>query len=156
MPSNLQPKMKSKSWLIAGLFFIVQTLLNASMAAELGTLFSTPQERELIDTNRYKSVKVNPEPEKAPSPELVRQPAKKEVIKTFRISGITVANDGQHSVWINDEMYLDGEQIDGSKSRVKVIAGKDIKVRITAPDGKQFFGISGESLEVKYLEATDL
>lgn len=146
--------MKSKSRLIAGLVLIVQSLLPAAMAAELATLFSTPQERALINANRYNSGKVNLEPEKAAEPEPVQQIAKKEVIKTFRISGITVANDGQHSVWINDEMYLDGEQLDG-RSRVKVIVGKDIKVRITAPDGKQYFGTSGESLEVKYLEATD-
>ena len=146
--------MKTKSWLIAGLLLLVESLFSTSIAAELATLFSTPQERELIDANRYKSAKVNPEPEKATTPEPVQQPAKIEVIKTFRVNGITVASEGPHSVWINDKMYLDGEQLDG-KSRVKVIAGKDVKVRITTPDGKHYFGTSGESMEVKYLDATD-
>jgi hypothetical protein len=154
MPNKLQTKIISKSWLV-GLVLAVQSLLSASMAAELETLFSTPQERELINANRYDSVKVNPQPEKAVNPEPIKQLVKTEVIKTFRINGITLANEGPHSVWINDKMYLDGELVEDSKSRIKVIAGKDIKVRITAPDGKQYFGTSGESLEVKYLEATD-
>ena len=146
--------MKSKSWLIAGLLLVVQSLLSTSMAAELATLFSTPQERALIDANRYKSEKVNPKPEKAATPEPIQQLVKKEVIKIFRVTGIAIANEGPHSVWINDEMYLDGEQLEGN-SRIKVIVGKDIKLRITAPGGKQYFATSGESLEVKYLEASD-
>lgn len=146
--------MKLKSWLIAGLFLVGQSLLSASTAAELGTLFSTPQERALIDANRYESERVTREPEQVAEPEPIKQIVKKEVTKTFRINGVTVASEGPHSVWINDQMYLDGEQLD-DKSRVKVIAGKDIKVRITAPDGKQYFGSSGESLEVTYLEAAD-
>lgn len=129
------------------------SLLTVSNAAELSTLFSTPQERQIINANRYKTETVA-QPEKKQEPEQVIELIREEVTKTFRISGITVSDEGQHSVWINDEMYLDGETIEG-KSRVKVITGREIKVRITAPDGKHYFGTSGESLEVKYLQATD-
>lgn len=129
------------------------SLLTVSNAAELSTLFSTPQERQIINANRYKTETVA-QPEKKQEPEQVIELIREEVTKTFRISGIIVSDEGQHSVWINDEMYLDGEKIEG-KSRVKVITGREIKVRITAPDGKHYFGTSGESLEVKYLQATD-
>lgn len=150
--------MGCKSWFIAGLFIIVQCLSSTSIAAELSTLFSTPEERQIINANRYKSDEVSPKPEKTVNPEQVKEPVVEqeveEVAKTYRINGITVVYEGQHSVWINDEMYLDGEQLEG-KVRVNVIVGKEIKVRLTGPDGKQYFGTSGESMEVKYLQATD-
>lgn len=145
--------MRSKSLLIASL--LLAQGLSFSAVAELGTLFSTPQERQLINANRYNTAKANPESKKPAKPEPVMQIVRKEVVKEFRINGITVSDQGPHSVWVNERMYLDGEQLEGS-SRVKVLPGKDIKVRITAPDGKQYFGTSGESLEVKYLETTDL
>lgn len=150
--------MGGKSWFIAGLFIIVQCLPFTSFAAELSTLFSTPEERQIINANRYKSDEVSPKPETTVMPEQVKEPLVEqeleEVVKTLRISGITVANEGEHSVWINDKMYLDGEQVEG-KVRVKVLVGKEIKVRLIAPDGKQYFGTSGESMEIKYLQATD-
>ena len=141
------------SWL-AGLLVASQSLLSVSTAAELSTLFSTPQERQIINANRYKTEKIDTGPQKKVQPDQVKELVMTEVIKTLNISGITVSNEGQHSVWINNEMYLDGEIAEGN-SRVKVIVGNEIKVRITAPDGKHYYGTSGESVEIKYLEASD-
>ncbi len=154
MQNKLQLRPNFKNGIAVGLLVISQCLLSPSTAAELSTLFSTPQERQIINANRYKSDKVSPKPEKNEKVEQIKELVKEEVVKTFDISGITVSSEGQHSVWINDQMYLDGEQVEG-KSRVNVIVGREIKVRIVAPDGKQYFGTSGESLEVKYLEAVD-
>ena len=129
-------------------------LLPIPGTADLSTLFTTPQERLIINANRYKSDEVIQAPIKSVEPDQIRELVKEEVSMSFTINGITVSNEGQHSIWINNQIYLDGEQIDG-KSRVKVILGNDIKVRITAPDGKHYFGTSGETVEVSYLEASD-
>ena len=127
-----------------------------SAAAEVSTLFTTQQERQIIDRNRYKNEPVRqtqPQAEK-PKAEAINELVREEVKKSYAISGISISNDGTHAVWINGQFYEDGELLDG-KSRLKVITGSDIKVRITAPDGKHFFGTSGETVEVSYLEAVE-
>ncbi len=147
-------KRLSESGLIPGIVLIVFGLLPTSYAADFSTLFTTPQERLIINANRYKSDEVVRAPIKSAEPEQIRELVKEEVSVSFTINGITVSNEGQHSMWINNQIYLDGEKIDG-KSGVKVILGNDIKVRITAPDGKHYFGTSGETIEISYLEASD-
>ena len=122
-------------------------------AAELSTLFTTPQERQVINANRYKSVEVEtvPEPEQSeqvaePVQALVREPVTREYV----ISGITISRDGAHTVWINSVSYEDGAQLD-DRSRIKVIDGDEVRVRITAPDGQDYYATSGETVEVNYL-----
>lgn len=131
--------------LFTGAYQVVQ-------AAELSTLFTTPAERQLINSNRYKNddgVTLRPvETEAAPEP--VQQLIREEVTREYRVSGITVSSDGPHTVWINSLAYEDGEQLD-DKSRIKVLVGDEIKVRITTPDGKKYYATSGELLEVTYL-----
>ena len=121
-------------------------------AAELSTLFTTPAERQLINSNRYKNddgIALRPvETEAAPEP--VQQLIREEVTREYKVSGITVSSDGPHTVWINSLAYEDGELLD-DKSRIKVLVGDEIKVRITTPDGKQYYATSGELLEVTYL-----
>lgn len=120
--------------------------------AELATLFTTPQERQLINSNRYKSDEstllrpTQVDDETQPVQLLLRE----EVTQQYRISGITISTDGPHTVWINTLAYEDGDQLEDS-SKIKVLAGAEIKVRITAPDGKQYFATSGDTLEVTYL-----
>ena len=134
---------------IAGSFQRVQP-------AELSTLFTTPQERELIDSNRYKSEEITQvqstqvDEETQPIQLLLQE----EVTQEYRISGITISIDGPHTVWINSIAYEDGEQLEDS-SKIKVLAGDEIKVRITAPDGKQYYATSGDTLEVTYLAAVE-
>ena len=123
----------------------------SAQAAELLTLFTTPQERQIINSNRYKSDQVKPVPvvdnqEKSPVQMLIQE----EVTVAYKVSGISLSSDGMHTVWVNSSAYEDGEQLEDS-SRVKVIAGDEVKVRITAPDGKHYFAVSGETLEVTYL-----
>lgn len=125
-------------------------------AAELTTLFTTQAERRLINSNRYKTdVGETPRPvETEAAPEPVQQLIRKEVIRQYRVSGITISSDGPHTVWINSLVYEDGDQLE-DKSRIKVLAGDEIRVRITAPDGKQYYATSGEVLEVTYLGAVE-
>jgi hypothetical protein len=120
-------------------------------AAELSTLFTTPQERQIINSNRYKGDKPKPVEPVETVIELPRQPmAQEEVVQQYKVSGITLSRDGPHSVWINSIMYEDGEQLEDD-SKVKVLAGDEVRVRITAPDGKQYYATSGQTLEVTYL-----
>jgi hypothetical protein len=133
-------------------------LYQAAPAAELATLFTTPAERQLINSNRYKSddgttlrpVEALRPVETEAAPEPVRQLIQEEVTLEYRVSGITVSSDGAHTVWINSLVYEDGEQLE-DKSRIKVMVGDEIRVRITAPDGKKYYATSGETLEVTYL-----
>lgn len=133
--------------LFASVYQVVQ-------AAELSTLFTTPAERQLINSNRYKNddgITLRPvETETEAKPGPVQQLIREEVTREYRVSGITISNDGPHTVWINSLAYEDGEQLD-DRSRIKVLVEDEIKVRITTPDGKQYYATSGELLEVTYL-----
>lgn len=120
--------------------------------AEIATLFTTPQERQIIDSNRYKNeaAEQNRRPEEEPEELVISDLVREEVRITYFISGIAISSEGFHSAWINDRLYLDGELIDGN-IRLKIIAGTDVRLRMTAPDGRRYYGTSGETLEVSYL-----
>jgi len=121
-----------------------------SAKADIQTLFTTPQERQIINANRYKTDEiVKPRVEPAQT-EFVAPVAQEEINKSFVISGITISNSGPHSVWINSQIYEDGERLEDN-SRIKVLTGKNIRVKITTPDGKTYYGTSGETVEVTYM-----
>lgn len=133
-------------YVILSLLLLPSTVL---AAGELSTLFTTPQERQLINANRYKGDEVRPQPvQEDDSP--IQRLAQTEVSVEYQISGISLTSDGAHTVWINATAYEDGARLEDG-SRVKVFSGKDIRVRITAPDGKQYFATSGETLEVTFM-----
>ena len=128
-------------------------------AGELSTLFTTPQERQLINANRYKSDEVKPQqPVQADDDDDDDSPiqmlARSEVSVEYHISGISLASDGAHTVWINAIAYEDGALLDDG-SRIKVLSGDDVRVRITVPDGKHYFATSGETLSVSYMAAVE-
>lgn len=149
MPSNL---LKLK--LTIGFLALLLTGGYAS-AAELLTLFTTPQERELIDSNRYKSGDNKPKVVVEDTIETpVPQMNQTEVTRQYKISGITISRDGPHTVWINSSAYEDGEELE-DRSKIKVMVGDEIRVRITAPDGKKYYATSGETLEVSYLASIE-
>lgn len=127
-------------------------------AGELSTLFTTPRERQLINANRYKSDEVRPQQpvqdddgddddDHDDSP--IQRLAQVDISVEYQISGISRASDGAHTVWINARAYEDGALLEDG-SRVKVLAGDDVRVRITVPDGKHYFATSGETLSVSY------
>ena len=136
-------------------FGLIAGLPQATLGADLSTLFTTPQERQIINSNRYKDDQAKPVIKAAIETEKPivlpqQQLAQEEVTQQYRISGITVSQEGVHSVWINSVVYEDGGQLEDN-SRIKVLVGDDIRVRITAPDGKHYYATSGETLEVSYL-----
>ena len=145
--------MPSKRITLIAISFLLPLLTGVSQvvpAAELKTLFTTPAERQLINSNRYKTgLGETPRPVEA-APEPGQRLIRKEVIGQYRVSGITISSDGPHTVWINSLVYEDGDRLE-DKSKIKVLVGDEIKVRITTPDGKQHYATSGEILEVTYL-----
>ena len=146
--SRRHPNLK----LVVSLGLLLLAGSQIALAAELSTLFTTPQERQLINSNRYKSDEVKPQP--VVVDEVVEATLqlllKEEVSREYIISGITVSSEGPHTVWINSQAYEDGEVLEDN-SRIKVVVGDEVAVRITAPDGKHYFATSGETLEVTYL-----
>lgn len=130
-------------------------LLQPVFAAGLATLFTTSEERALIDRNRYKTagMEVEQQPvENIDDTDAMRvEPASYDrVTRKYTISGITVSHAGPHTVWINSVAYEDGARLDDD-SRIKVLEGAEIRVRITAPDGRQYYATSGETLEISIL-----
>jgi len=128
-------------------------------AGDLATLFTTPQERRLINANRYKSDEVKPQPvqdehddDHDDSP--IQILTQSEVSVEYQISGISLASEGAHTVWINAMAYQDGELLEDG-SHVKVLTGDDVRVRITVPDGKHYFATSGETISVSYMATVE-
>ena len=133
------------------LTLLLTAIASQPLRAEIETLFSTPQERKIIDANRYNSnavvnVRVTEETDEVEAP----QQAQKEVTVTYTVSGITISNSGPHFAWINNEVYEDGQQLQDS-SRIKVMSGSKVQIRITAPDGKIYYANSGETIDITYL-----
>jgi hypothetical protein len=139
------------------LFLVFGGSITNAFGSELSTLFTTPQERQLINTNRYKSDEVRPRVQsnqEEPTITNIQQLVQEEVRESITISGITLSNSGPNMVWINSQAYEDGASMD-NKMRIKVMPGSKVKVRITAPDGKHFFATSGETIEIVYQAAVE-
>jgi len=145
MPSNRAAKILLLTTILVGTLGIAK-----SAKADILTLFTTPQERQIINANRYKTDKVVEPRVKAVQTKFIAPVAQEEINKSFVISGITISNSGPHSVWINNQVYEDGEHLEDN-SHIKVLTDKNIRVRITTPDGKSYYGTSGETVEVTYL-----
>lgn len=121
-----------------------------SASADIQTLFTTPQERQIINANRYKTDQIVEPRVETVQTDVIAPVEKQEISKSFVISGITISNSGPHSVWINNQVYEDGEHLEDN-SHIKVLTDNNIRVKITTPDGKIFYGTSGETVEVTYL-----
>ena len=145
-----------------GILFVLTLVLGSFIpplqAADLQTLFTTPAERQLINSNRYKSDEVVTTQPVVVEDDISDNPLQlliqEEVTREYKVSGITVSRDGPHIVWINSQIYEDGGQLE-DESRVKVLIGDEVRVRITAPDGKHYYALSGETLQVTYLATVD-
>jgi len=122
-----------------------------AVIADVKTLFTTTQERQIINSNRYKDDEITRSPvfEDAET-EFIAPVIREEFKITFVITGITVSKSGPHFALINNQLYEDGERLEDD-SQIKVLHDGSIRVRITAPDGKRYYGTSGETVEVTYL-----
>jgi len=119
--------------------------------ADVKTLFTTTQERQIINNNRYKNEEiVKPIIFEESETEFIAPLVREEFKIFFVISGITISASGPHFVWINNQRYEDGGHLEDD-SLIRVLHDGNIRVRITAPDGKRYFGTSGETVEITYL-----
>ena len=119
--------------------------------ADVKTLFTTTQERQIINANRYRNEDIVKPPVFEESETEYIAPLVQEEFKiSFVISGITISESGPHFVWINNQRYEDGGHLEDD-SLIRVLHDGNIRVRITAPDGKRYFGTSGETVEITYL-----
>ncbi|MFT5504148.1 MAG: hypothetical protein ACI845_002024 [Gammaproteobacteria bacterium] len=134
--------------IITGLLVLV---LNQTVNADVFTLFTTPNERQIINNNRYIAEEVTAVSNTVNEEVVVVDEQKmEELTLIYLISGITLAEGGDHTVWIDSVAYRNGDQLDNG-SEIKVLGGNDVRVQITTPDGKQYFATSGQSLEIVYL-----
>ena len=139
------------------LFLVIGSSVTNVSGSNVLTLFTTPQERQLINNNRYKSNEVRPKPslsQDEPNTLEIKQIAKEVVRKSITVSGMTLSNSGPNMVWINGQTYEDGEKTD-DEMRIKIMRDSEVRVRITAPDGKHHFVNSGETIEIVYLAAVN-
>lgn len=147
--------MPAKAYLAA--LLLLGGLMPPVLAAELSTLFTTPEERALIDRNRYKSAETETESQQSAEDSSadwqLETASYDSVTREYLITGITVSRAGPPMVWINSVAYEDGARLDDD-SRVEVLDGDQIRVRITAPDGKHYYASSGETLKISYLART--
>ncbi len=140
-------------------FFIILLLLSGNFTqalaedkSQLLTLFSTAQERQIINNNRYKNdTPVKNTPVQPQSVEEVVELPKVEVNMTYQISGVSTNTEGSKTAWVNGKSYESGDVMeDGSKIRIR-----NTTVIITTVDGKSHTGVSGEVLELTYLRAAE-
>ena len=138
------------SRVIKSSLILLLLLVISPVNADILTLFTTAEERQIIDANRFK-VKQVPVKETAVVQEQPKQvKPKKTVNVTYVISGITSSDEGNPTVWINQQSYQSGDELD-DESQVHIVIDDAVRVQITAPDGEKYYATSGETLEISYL-----
>ena len=126
MPSNR--RLLSLTGLLSLTFWLTPPPL---LAADLMILFTTPQERQIINTNRYKTDE--PKPVEVDEPEIeidlpMQMITMEEVAASYTVSGITLSNDGSHSVWINKTYYEDGAQLEAPGAELAQVRPVDTQL----------------------------
>ncbi len=128
-------------------------------SSEILTLFTTQEERSLIDSNRYK----NQSSKQTKKPVVVQQEVVAETeseiiyepqLLKIKVSGVTLAQDGTDLAWVNGKAYENGAKLeDGSK----VYISRKIKnaVQIKTPDGKYHNLVTGQSTDIKYMKPVE-
>lgn len=133
----------------------IDVLAQDSMS--LSTLFTTAQERQIINANRHKKeIRSKPriQPVNDNQPLQVRELIMEEVNVRYKISGISINADGTDIAWVNGQTFENGARMDdGSRLRINNAAIKSVS--ITTPDGKRHTGTSGETLEVSYMRVLE-
>ncbi len=119
---------------------------------EIYTLFTTQQERQLIDKNRYRTDQVETavvekqQPAEA-RPQEVREPQK----LTIKLGGVTLSQSGENIAWLNGKAYENGNKLDDGSI---VYISKKVKnlVQLKTPDGKYHSLTTGETMDINYLK----
>ncbi len=135
------------AWLM--LFAINAQAQSVSGSDELLTLFTTPQERALIDRNRYRKTPQKVSAETRPVEPEEQQVVLQTVTINPLLNGVSFSQSGQHVAWLDGQAYENGAKLaDGSK--VVIRAGQSLQVQIKTPDGRFHPLTTGEQSEIKY------
>ncbi|MDJ0833573.1 MAG: hypothetical protein QNJ69_08645 [Gammaproteobacteria bacterium] len=149
---------KSKILVIAlGLLTILSMPLAAQEAGqEFMTLFTTQQERRLIDNNRYR-----PPVTEVKTVEVDEEPAEQKQSMTyhqhsisFELAGVTLAEDGNHVAWVNGDRVENGDEI-GDGFRVYISPRLNNLVQIKSPDGVFHNIQTGKRIDIKYMKPAE-
>ncbi len=122
---------------------------------EFMTLFTTQQERRLIDNNRYR----NPVTETKTIgvdevAEQKQQPVYQQHSISFELAGVTLSEEGSHVAWINGDRVKNGDEL---KDGFSVFISPELNnlVQIKAPDGVYHNIQTGKKLDISYLKPAD-
>ncbi len=140
---------------VVAVLLVTAAQVPAQMPAKdlkLKTLFTSPEERALIDRNRYRQdpepSRVKPAVSRPESAALAPAVPMVTVEKEITVSGISISPDGVDVAWINGVMYEDGAKLeDGIRLRIST---RDGKIRLRAPNGRSFFARAGETIRITY------
>ena len=129
----------------------ISNTVYAQQNSALSTLFTTSEERKLIDANRYKQnqqVELSTQIEASPEVETTDDVIE-EVTVELTVSGFTLSQNGQNVAWINGKPYQNGSTLeDGSKL---IVSDKSSGVvQIKTPDGQYHRLSTGKSAVISY------
>lgn len=143
---------RSQVYLLLSFSLLASATVNAQQSLDLKTLFTTDQERQIINANRYKKDNKQVSKQSPAETVAVRELVKEKVTRSYKISGISISVDGSRVAWVNNRAYEHGDALDDG-SRININNGTIKSVSITTPDGKKHTATSGETLAVSYLRA---
>jgi len=124
--------------------------------SEIFTLFTTQQERQIIDRNRYKT----DEKKVARAAEIDKPQATEKALPAqastlnIMLSGVTISQSGENIAWLNGKDYENGGKLeDGSK--VYISQKSKTLVQIKTPDGKYHALTTGETIDISYFKPVE-
>ena len=138
--------------------FCFQILIAGSLHAQVNeteilTLFTTPQERDLINKNRYKkqAIKAQVVATENEEPEEEKKIEQQEILLSVRLAGVTISQSGQNIAWLNGKAFENGSKLDDG-SRVFISSKVKTLVQIKTPDGKYHSVTTGETIDISYFK----
>ena len=147
--------LKNNITLFALIIAAASAQAQTSARPEILTLFTTPQERDLIDRNRYRITpqKVDTTVEAA-APIEQKKVLMQDVVLSIKLNGVSLDKSGQGIAWLNGKAYENGGKLEDG-SQVFISGTLNARVQLKTPDGKYHRLVTGESSEIKYSKAIE-
>ncbi len=145
----------SSALICNGLILLLSQPLQAATDYGIQTLFTTPQERALIDHNRYRvAVKKTAARVETVAPKAPKKIEMETVTLTIKLNGVTFGESGQSIAWLNGASYENGDKLEDG-TRVFISKQATNQVQVKTPDGKYHRLVAGESNEIQYQKAIE-
>ena len=119
-------------------------------AQRLGRLFTTPEERALLDELRAEERVARPEAEPEPEPKPAPEPGPpRSVVSRLTINGFVRGSRGPETVWINGDLVEHGS-VTREGISVESARGADSSVRLVLPSGTGTVALRpGEQIDIR-------